>query len=176
MRSGSKNLWHTCSHEWTFGSTEKLTVRSARNVTRLVDQIPRKSAADLAKVVFTLKLVVLDISAVSVRRTLHQANLRGRRARRKPLLKHKKKKPVYNLQAITKINLYLFGIQSCDHSMWRRTGKEYKEMCLVPTSQTWERKSDGLGLHEFTWCRRASRYHHYRHVLQNFEYKDDTIS
>ena len=176
------------------GRPRKLTVRSARYVTRLVNQNQRKCAADILLTLY-LKLLVLafQLQPDSMHTTAHQANLHGRRPCRKHLLKPKHKqarlqfannhedKPLsfwdpFLWSDETKVNLFgSDGVQN----VWRRPGDKYRKKMSCTHSQTWWRQSDGLGLHKCTWCRRASLYrwyHECRHVLQNIKCEDDTIS
>ena len=127
------------------GRLRKLTPRSTRSLLREVEKNRRASASDLAQAVVNQCGVV--VSAQTVRLTLQEHNLHGRRPRRKPLLqaRHKKArllfanayvtKPLHFWEKIlwsdeTKINLFgSDGIQK----VWRRPHEEYKDKCMVST-------------------------------------------
>ena len=134
------------------GRPRKLTARLDRYVTREVSQKPRKSATELACELS--EMCGVNISAATIRRTLHRANLHSRRPRRKPLLKPRHKtarlefarkyieKPLSFWDTIlsfwdtilwsdeTKVNL--FGSDGVQH-IRRRAGDEYADKNVLPT-------------------------------------------
>ena len=127
------------------GRPRTLTKRSMRYVARLVGQNRTQSAAQLANAVS--ETTGSSVSAATIRRTLHDGNLHGRRSRRKPFLepKHKqgrlqfandhKDKPMSFWNSVlwsdeTKINL--FGSDAARY-VWHRPREEYKDIFLVPT-------------------------------------------
>lgn len=127
------------------GRPKKLTPRAERQIRKLALEDRRRSAGSIAEAVNTATGV--SVSNQTIRRTLHDAGLRGRQPRRKPLLKvaHKRARKQFaednQYQTMdywnrvlwsdeTKINL--FGSDGVQH-VWRRPGEEYKDNCVVPT-------------------------------------------
>lgn len=136
---------HTIENRRRTGRPKKMTARSVRQVHNLALQDRRKSAASIAEEVSATS--GQSVSAQTIRRTLHQVGLHGRRPRRKPLLKlvHKharlrfaethKSKPMNYWQHIlwsdeTKINL--FGSDGVQF-VWRRPDEQYQDKCVIPT-------------------------------------------
>lgn len=127
------------------GRPKKLSPRAVRQIKKMALADRRRSAGSIAEEVRAAG--GQPVSAQTIRRTLHQDGLHGRRPRRKPLLKsvHKKarkqfaddnqsKKMDYWNHVLwsdeTKINL--FGSDGVQH-VWRRPGEEYHDKCVVPT-------------------------------------------
>ena len=119
------------------GRSKKLNPRARRQVQRLASQNRQRSAAGIAAKVADMG--GQSVSAQTIRRTLNEVGLHGRRPRRKPLLKlaHKKARKQFaqDVQSKTmdywnhilwfdetKINL--FGSDGVQH-VWRRPGEEY---------------------------------------------------
>ena len=71
------------------GRPRTLTKRSMRYIAGLVGQNRRQSAAQLANAIS--ETTGSSVSVATIRRTLHDGNLDGRRPRRKPFLKPKHK-------------------------------------------------------------------------------------
>jgi transposase len=71
------------------GRPRKITPRAARSLVRTVNNNPGASAVDLAQSLGDNSGV--KVSAQTVRRTLHEHNIFGRRPRRKPLLQARHK-------------------------------------------------------------------------------------
>ncbi len=103
------------------------------------------SAASIALEVAEVKRQL--VSAQTIRHTLQQVGLYGRRPRRKPLLKlaHKKACKQFAEDNLAKRMNYwnhvlwsdeskvnLFGSDGVQH-VWRRPGEEYQENCAFPT-------------------------------------------
>lgn len=127
------------------GRPKKLSPRNVRQVQRLTSKNRRMSAGSIATEIAESRGP--SVSAQTIRRTLQQAGLHGRRPRRKPLLKpaHKKSRKQfaqdkqskgmdYWNQVLwsdeTKINL--FGSDGVQR-VWRRPGEEYRDDCVLPT-------------------------------------------
>ena len=129
------------------GRQRKLTVRSARYVIRLVDQNPKKSAANLDNVVSETTGILLAFQLQPfLTHYIRQTCMEGW-TRRNRLLKSKQKqarlqfgnnhedKTLSFWDSVswsdeTKVNL--FGSDDVQN-VWRRPGEEYREKCLVPT-------------------------------------------
>ena len=144
------------------GRPGKLTSRLDRYVTREVSQNPRKSATELACELS--EMCGVNISAATIRRALHRANLHGRRPRRKPLLQPRRKtaRLEFARKYIEKSSTFwdtilwsdetkmnLFGSDGVQH-VWRRAGDEYADKNVVPTV-----KHGGgslMELYEFSAC------------------------
>ena len=124
---------------------------SKSNVAKVVQHYQKfvtiKSAAELACELS--EMCGVNISAATIRRSLHRANLHGRRPRRKPLLNPRHKtarlefarkyigKPLSFRDTIlwsdgTKVNL--FGSDGMQH-VWCRAGDEYADKNVVPTGK-----------------------------------------
>lgn len=118
------------------GRPRKLTPRAERLARKLALQDRRRAAGSIAEEIHTATGV--SVSSQTVRRTLHDAGLRGRQPRRKPLLQvcHKRARKQFAIdnqsQTMdywnhvlwsdeTKINL--FGSDGVQH-VWRRPGEE----------------------------------------------------
>lgn len=138
-------MTNTIENKPRCGRARKLTARAVRHLRKLVLKDRRASASHLSEEVSTA--VGVKISAQTVRRTLHEMNLHGRRPRRKPLLKQRHKTARMEFaeshtnetegywQNIlwsdeTKINL--FGSDGVQH-VWREVGEDYHQDCVVPT-------------------------------------------
>ena len=67
----------------------KLTPNSVRFIRRLVDEDPRKSAADVANKV--KEVCAVNVSTTTIKRTLNKTGLYGRGPHRKPILKSRRK-------------------------------------------------------------------------------------
>ena len=67
----------------------KLTPKSVHYIKKLVDEDPRKSAADVANEV--KKVCAVSVSITTIKRSLNKIGLHGRRPRRKPLLNSRHK-------------------------------------------------------------------------------------
>ena len=125
--------------------SKKLNPRARRQVQKLASQNRRRSAVGIAAEIADMG--GQSVSAQTIRRTLNEIGLHGRRPRRKPLLKlaHKKayKQFTQDMQSKamdywnhilwsdeTKINL--FDSDGVQH-VWRRPGEEYQDNCVLPT-------------------------------------------
>ena len=120
------------------GRSRKLTPRSTRSLLREVEKNRRASASDLAQAVADQCGVV--VSAQTVRRTLQEHNLHGRRPRKKPLLqvRHTKARLLFANAYVTKSLHFgekilwsdetkignLFGSDGIQ-KVWRRPHEEY---------------------------------------------------
>ena len=127
------------------GRPKKLSPRAQRHIQRLISKNRRARASSIAAEV--AEVGCQPVSAQTIRRTLHQIGLYGRRPRQKPLLKpmHKKARKQFaedneskNISYWnhvlwsdeTKINL--FGSDGV-RRVWRHPGEEYQDKCVVPT-------------------------------------------
>ena len=126
------------------GRPKKLSARDERHIQRLSLDDRRRSAASIAAEVKGVG--GQPVSAQTTRRTLHEIGLNGCHPRKKPLLKMMHKKACkqlaedkqtkdYNWNHVlwsdeSKINL--FGSDGVKH-VWRQTGEEYKDKCVLPT-------------------------------------------
>ncbi len=131
------------------GRPRKLTPRQERLLMRTVEENQHASSLQLSKEVESQTGVT--ISRDTIRRTLQRNGMHGCRPRKKPLLKPRHKKARLEFARAhadkdedywdsilwsdeTKINV--FGTDGFK-TVWRRKGEEYKEKCMVPTSETW---------------------------------------
>ncbi len=127
------------------GRSKKLSPCAVRQVQKLASKNRRMSAASIALEVAEVEGQL--VSAQTIRHTLQQVGLHGRRPRRKPLLKlaHKKACKQFAEDNLAKSTNYwnhvlwsdeskvnLFGSDGVQH-VWWRPGEEYHENCALPT-------------------------------------------
>ncbi len=127
------------------GRSKKLSPCAVHQVQKLASKNRRMSAASIALEVAEVEGQL--VSAQTIRHTLQQVGLHGRRPRRKPLLKlaHKKAFKQFAEDNLAKSTNYwnhvlwsdeskvnLFGSDGVQH-VWWRPGEEYQENCALPT-------------------------------------------
>ena len=93
------------------GRSKKLNPRARRQVQRLASQNRRRSAADIAAEIADMG--GQSVSAQTIRRTLNEVALHGRRPRRKLLLKLAHKKAPNSLLKTCSPRLWTTGIIFC---------------------------------------------------------------
>ena len=127
------------------GWPKKLSARAERHIQML-------SLKDRCRSAFIIAVTIEEVwgqsvSAQTIRRTIHQTGVHGCHPRRKPLLKmiHKKACKQFVEDMSTKhmdywnhvlwsdeMKINLFGSDGFKH-VWRRSGEEYKDKCVMPT-------------------------------------------
>ncbi len=127
------------------GRSKKLSPCAVRQVQKMASKNRCMSAASIALEVAEVEGQL--VSAQTIRHTLQQVGLHGRRPRRKPLLKlaHKKACKQFAEDNLSKSMNYwnhvlwsdeskvnLFGSDGVQH-VWWRPGEEYQENCALPT-------------------------------------------
>ncbi len=127
------------------GRLKKLSPCAVRQVQKLASKNRCMSPASIALEVAEVEGQL--VSAQTIRHTLKQVGLHGRRPRRKPLLKlaHKKACKQFAEDNLAKSMNYwnqilwsdeskvnLFGSDGVQH-VWRCPGEEYQENCALPT-------------------------------------------
>ncbi len=127
------------------GRSKKLSPCAVRQVQKLASRNRRMSAASIALEVAEVEGQLFN--AQTIRHTLQQVGLHGRRPRRKPLLKlaHKKACKQFAEDNLAKSMNYwnhvlwsdeskvnLFDSDGVQH-VWRCPGEEYQENCALPT-------------------------------------------
>ncbi len=125
------------------GRSKKLSPCAVRQVQKLASKNRCMSAASIALEVAEVEGQL--VSAQTIRYSLQQVGLHGRRPRRKPLLKlaHKKACKQFAEDNLAKSMNYwnhvLWSDESkvnlfdCVQHVWRRPGEEYQENCALPT-------------------------------------------
>ncbi len=127
------------------GRSKKLSPCAVRQVQKMASKNRCTSAASIALEVAEVEGQL--VSAQTIRHTLQQVGLHGRRPRRKPLLKlaHKKACKQFAEDNLAKSMNYwthvlwsdeskvnLFDSDGVQH-VWRHPGEEYQENCALPT-------------------------------------------
>ena len=97
------------SHHYRSGRRRVLSPRDERILVRKVQINPRITAKDLVKM---LEETGTKVSISTVKRVLYQHNLKGRSARKKPLLQNLHKNQDYGLQLYMGTKIVLFGEMS----------------------------------------------------------------
>ncbi|CAI9546706.1 unnamed protein product [Staurois parvus] len=135
---------------------------------RRVEENHHASSLKLAKEVESQTGVI--VSYDTIRHTLQRNGMHECRPQRKLLLKpmHKKVGLEFVRAHAEKEDDYWDSVLWCDETklnvfgtdgfktVWRHKGEEYKEKCMVPTSETWWWQCPSVRLHECCWCRGAA--------------------
>ena len=118
------------------GRPRKMTASTIRQVPRLALQDRRKSATSIAEEIS--KTSGQTVSAQTIRRTVHQINLHGRRPRRKPLLKqvHKKVRKQFAEAHQSKPD-DLLGLAACLVVWWNKDQLVWIWWGTVCMATTW---------------------------------------
>lgn len=123
----------------------KLTLRDERRLLRIAEANRKASTLELVEIVKSQ--FGKSVSCDTIRRLLHRASLRGRRPRRKPLLKpkHKTDRLKFANEYFDKENRFWDSVLWSDETkinlfgsdgvqwVWRRSGEEHLDKCMVPT-------------------------------------------
>ena len=99
----------TTQLSYSSGRRSVLSPTDERTLVRKVQMNPRTTAKDLVKM---LEETGTEVSTSTVKRVLYRHNLKGRSARKKPLLQNRHKKQDYSLQLHMGTKIVLFGEMS----------------------------------------------------------------
>uniref|UniRef100_A0AAZ3PS76 Transposase Tc1-like domain-containing protein n=1 Tax=Oncorhynchus tshawytscha TaxID=74940 RepID=A0AAZ3PS76_ONCTS len=149
-----------------------LSPRDERTLVQKVQINPRTTAKDLVKM---LQETGTKVSVSTVKRVLYRHNLKGRSARKKPLLqiRHKKARRWFatahgdkddtfwrNVLWSDEKKIELFGHH--DHCyVWKKKGEACKPKNTIPTeARGWQHHVVGVLCCRRDWCTSQNRWHH----------------